>query len=73
VIPFSQIPEAEAHQHLLNHDPFAFSSDLELNSYLKQHYVWLSPEQLGISGPWGLYVRNDLESRFQVGETGVRK
>lgn len=73
VIPFALIPEAVAHQNLLNHAPLSGSSDLELNPYLKQHYVWLSPEQLGVRGQWGLYVRNDLASRFQTGGTSARK
>jgi hypothetical protein len=48
---------------LKNRVPFAFDADLDMNPYLKSHYTWLSPEELG--GGDGLYVRNDLVSKFR--------
>lgn len=64
VIPFVPEPESQARHDLAVHTDFGFVPAFQLDDYLRRHYTYRSPQELGSPGIVGLYIRNDLLDRF---------
>lgn len=58
------VPMDRDDQSFKSGEPADAFEALAVNRYLKENYVWLSPESLGVDN-WGMYVRKDLVGRFQ--------
>lgn len=66
VIPFTMRGNQEARQAVAKHEDFSFADAFQLDPYLFAHYTYRSSEQLHTPGTEGLFIRNDLLSRFDV-------
>ncbi len=64
VIPFHKLPEDTARHMLAAHADYGFEPSLQFDPYLNSHYTYRTAKQLGSPGTLGLYIRNDLLSRF---------
>lgn len=64
---------AEAERSVQQSSGFTAMSALRIDPRFSERFVFLSPEQIGVPGRWGIAIRKDIASRFVIANTSPGK